>query len=418
MQSKCAGLKKTPAAQGYLLVVLILAGVQLSHILDFVILMPLGPQLMRLMAIDTQDFSLLISVYTFSAAVSCFLASLVMDRFDRRRVLLTIYTGLVVGTLVCALAHSFQLLLFARMITGVFGGLLQAIILSIIGDLVPAHDRGKATGIVMAAFAVASVLGVPLGLAIANQFGWNVTFFAIAGFSLINLLLACRFVPPVNTHLLSCDSTSIRATLGTELLALISSPAMWLAWLLTLSMMSIFALFPFVSPFLVQVLGFSESTLPQIYLAQGLASIVMAPIIGRLTDRYGPKLIFVVCSVLTGGLILVFSHLTVASLTLVLSLNTLMAAIGVGRMTPSMDLINRSVGSAQRGSFMTLVAAVQQLAASGASYLGGVMLSGEGGMKHFGVVGSAVAVSMVVSIGVSLFFKAAESGSNQATISA
>ena len=390
--------------RSYMPVVLILAGVQLSHILDFVILMPLGPQLMRALVIDTQQCSLLVSVYTFSAAISCFLASLVMDRFDRRQVLLAIYAGLVLGTFLCGMASSFAVLVSARVVTGVFGGLLQAIILSIIGDLVPAKEQGKATGIVMAAFAVSSVLGVPLGLAVANQFGWQMTFIGIGVFSVINWLLASWRVPSIKGHVAVGTKPQVWADLG----ALLGSPAMWLASLLIVSMMSIFALFPFISPFLVEVVGVSEMTLPQIYLVQGLATMIAAPLFGKMSDRFGPKRVFIVCSLAATVLVLMFSHLGSASLTNVLLLNTLLAAIGIGRMTPSMDLINRSVTSAQRGNFMTLVAAVQQLAASGASYLGGLMLSGVKGMGNFGYVGIMVAVSMVLSIGISVLIRSAD----------
>lgn len=388
--------------------VAVLAGVQLSHILDFVILMPLGPQLMRALAIDTHQFSLLVSVYTFSAAISCFLASLVMDRFDRRKVLLGVYAGLVVGTLACGMASSFSSLLLARVVTGLFGGLLQAIILAIIGDVVPRAEQGRATGMVMAAFAVSSVLGVPLGLAIANRFGWNATFLAIVLFSGLNWAMVWWKVPPVRVHL---NVTANAAVVG-DMKSLLLNPATWMASLLIISMMSIFAFFPFISPFLVQVLGVSEDSLPQIYLVQGLTTMLSTPVIGKLCDRYGPRQVFISCSLIAMGLILVFSHLQSASLAVVIMLNAALAAIGIGRMTPSMHLINRSVGSEQRGSFMTLVAGVQQLAASGASYLGGLLLSGAEGMRQFGQVGVIVAVTMVLSIAISLKVRSAETSLN------
>ena len=356
---------------------------------------------MRILSINTQQFSMLVSVYTLSAAISCFIASTVMDRFDRKRVLIGIYSGLVLGTFLCGFARSYEVLLAARVITGLFGGLLQAIILSIIGDVVPENHRGKATGIVMAAFAVSSVAGVPIGLAIANNFSWYATFFSIGIFSLINLLLAWYRLPAMNTHMQRSSTISLSREFGN----LLTHRSTWLAWLLIISMMSIFALFPFISPFLIQILGFSESNLPEIYLAQGIATIICAPYIGKLSDRFGSKKIFIICSGLSIGTVLIFTHLETASLALVIALNTIMAAVGIGRMAPSMDMINRSVGSEQRGSFNTLVAAVQQLAASGASYLGGMLLSGTKGMGNFGAVGSLVAGSMVISIGISAFFK-------------
>jgi len=381
----------------YSIPVLLLAGVQLSHVLDFVILMPLGPMLTRALGISTQSFSWLVSVYTLSAALSCLLAAFVMDRFDRKKVLVLIYSGLVLGTFMCAASTNFELLLAARVITGFFGGLLQSIILAIVGDIVPADHRGRATGTIMAAFAVSSVVGVPLGLAIANKYGWQATFFAIAGFSLVNLGLVMWRVPKLDGHIGTDDKSSI----ASEFANLMKSPTTWTAWMLIISMMSVFGMFPFISQFIVQILGIDESRLPQIYLVQGLATMIAAPLMGRLSDLFGAKKVFIICSVLSTFFVTWFTHLETATLLTVITLNTVMAAIGIGRMTPSMDLISRSVIARKRGSFMTLVAAVQQLAASGAAYAGGVILSGHKGMAAFPVVGLLVAATMALSVGVS-----------------
>ena len=385
------------ARPNYLVPVLLLAGVQLSHILDFVILMPLGPLLTRELNISTQSFSWLVSVYTLSAAISCLLAAFVMDRFDRKKVLVLIYSGLVLGTFMCAVSAKFELLLAARVITGFFGGLLQSIILAIVGDIVPPDHRGRATGLIMAAFAVSSVVGVPLGLAIANYAGWQSTFVAIAIFSLLNLGLVAWRIPKLDGHIGLGEGNSI----GSEFTSLMKSRTTWVAWMLIVSMMSVFGMFPFISQFIVQILRIDEARLPQIYLVQGLATMVAAPLMGRLSDRFGAKTVFVSCSLMSMVLVSWFTHLEAATLLTVICLNTLMAAVGIGRMTPSMDLISRSVTARRRGSFMTLVAAVQQLAASGAAYAGGMILSGPKGMADFPVVGWLVAATMAISVGVS-----------------
>ncbi len=383
---------------------LILAGVQLSHILDFVILMPLGPMLTRALNITTQSFSWLVSVYTLSAAASCFLAAFVMDRFDRKKILVSIYSGLVIGTFLCAASGKFELLLAARVITGFFGGLLQSIILAIVGDIVPSDHRGRATGIIMAAFAVSSVVGVPLGLAIANAAGWQATFIAIAAFSLVNLGLVAWWIPNLKGHLSISHSVSV----GAEFRALTMNRTTWLAWLLIMSMMSVFGMFPFISQFIVQTLQIEEANLPHIYLVQGIATMVAAPLIGRLSDQFGSKSVFMTCTLLSIVLVTWFTHLETATLFTVIAINTAMAAVGIGRMTPSMDLISRSITASKRGSFMTLVAAVQQLAASGAAYSGGLILSGTRGMADFPVVGWLVAGTMAVSIAVSTKIKTVE----------
>lgn len=383
---------------------LILAGVQFSHILDFVIMMPLGPQLMRGFGIDVGSFSMLVSIYTFAAALSCFIASFGMDYFDRKKVLTFVYAGLVVGTFMCGLAPSFSFLLFARTITGVFGGLLQAIILSVLADLIPLEKRGQATGIVFAAFAVSSVLGVPLGLALANHWGWNGPFLLLGVFCSINLWFVYKFIPSLSQHL----TTRVRGKVLENFSHLLGHANTLVAAVLTMSMMTTFAMFPFVSPFLVGVIGVQETNLPEIYLAGGLASLITAPVLGRLSDRYGARPVFVVCSLLSVGGVLAFTYMPYGSYFLVICLNMVVAALGSGRMTPYMELLNRSVPSELRGSFMTLIAAVQQLSASGASYLGGMILNTDKGLENFVIIGWVVGASMLISIGVSYLFKSTQ----------
>lgn len=380
---------------------LILAGVQFSHILDFVMMMPLGPQLMRAFTIDVGSFSLLVSVYTFAAAFSCFVASFGMDFFDRKKVLSLVYAGLVIGTFLCGFAPSFTFLLVARTVTGIFGGLLQAVILSVLAELIPAEKRGQATGIVLSAFAVSSVAGVPLGLALANQWGWNGPFIVLALFSLVNLLLVHRVIPSLEQFVTGHTGRHVLANFR----HLTRQGNTLVAAALTVSMMTTFAMFPFVSPYLVGMIGVKETQLPEIYLAGGLASLIAAPVLGRLSDRFGARPIFVGCSFLSIIGILAFTHMPYGSYVLVILLNMVVAALGSGRMTPYMELLNRSVPSDMRGSFMTLIAAVQQLSASAASYLGGLILTTEKGLENFVFIGWVVGGSMIISIGISYLLR-------------
>ena len=378
-----------------LLLVLILAGVQFSHIMDFVIMMPLGPHLMRVFGIAPRQFGLVVSVYTLSASVSCFLAALFMDRFDRKKMLVGIYAGLVIGTFLCGLAPTFSALVAARVVTGIFGGLLQAVILAIIGDLIHPSRRGQATGLVMAAFAVASVAGVPIGLSIANLFGWQTTFLSLAAVSSLNFMIAIRVLPPVRGHL---ERSQVSTGVLTDMVGLLSMRSTWVALALISTMMSIFAMTPFVSAFLVSVVGITEADLPTVYMAAGVASFIISPTIGRLADRWGARQIFVSSSIIAIPAIILFSRLKQVGLVTAISLNTLVAAVGAARMTPSLTLINSSVSSDRRGRFMTLIASVQQLFAAIASYGGGMIL-GEGstGLDRFPILGSIVAASMVLS---------------------
>ena len=394
-------------APSEMLVVLILAGVQFSHLMDFIMMMPLGPQLMRVFSITPREFGLVVSVYTFSAAFSCFFAALFMDRFDRKKVLLTIYSGLTFGTLLCGLAPTFGCLLAARVLTGIFGGLLQAIILAIIGDIIPQHRRGRATGIVMAAFAVTSVAGVPLGLMIANRLGWNATFLLLAGLTTANLGLAWRYLPSVSGHL--AQRRTVSALTGMSML--LKERNTWVAIALTISMMSIFAIMPFVSPFLITVAGLSEGDLAYIYLVGGIASLGMAPLVGRLADRYGARRVFIISSFFSVPALLAFANMGHAGLAMAMLLNTIVSAVGAARMTPWLELINRSINRARRGSFMTLIASVQQLAAASASYAGGWLIGASSAeLTRFSQLGAVVAASMVLSSILSLVLRPVPEG--------
>lgn len=192
---------------------MVLAGAQFSHILDFVIMMPLGPQFMRVLLISPQQFGFLVSIYTFSAALCGFFGAFFIDRFDRKTALLTLYGGFTLGTLFCAISPSFYVLLAARAVAGAFGGLMGAVIFSIIGDAFIETKRGAATGTVMSAFSLASVLGVPFGLYLATHYSWQAPFFLLAGVSLVMIGVAMRVLPPLRSHLTEDSRSTVRERL-------------------------------------------------------------------------------------------------------------------------------------------------------------------------------------------------------------
>lgn len=183
------------------LLIFTLAAIQFTHMMDFVIMMPLGPQLMRIFNISPGEFGLLVSAYTFSAAVAGFLSALFIDRFDRKHAMLGLYFGFTIGTLACALAPTYSLLLAARVVAGAFGGVLGALILAVIGDAIPEHRRGAATGKVMAAFSVASIAGVPVGLYLASVTSWHAPFYLLAGLSFLVLIASFWLLPTMRGHL-------------------------------------------------------------------------------------------------------------------------------------------------------------------------------------------------------------------------
>lgn len=360
-----------------------LAFIQFTHIVDFMILMPLGPSLMRTLEIGPSEFSILVSSYTFAAGTSGLLGSLWIDRFDRKKALLTLYVGFALGTLACGLAQSYFALLTARVITGLFGGVMGSTVLAIVGDAVPAEKRGRAMGIVMMAFSAASVLGVPFSLYLANLWDWHAPFVFVALAAGLALGVAAKSIPPLRGHLAGPPRKTNLAEVALEprrLRGLIVMAAL---------VMGQFSVIPFLSPSFVLNGGLDESKLPLIYLTGGLATIVTSPIWGRFTDRKGPV------PVLTAGVLISLipfvwiTHLGPSPAPLLLGVSTLLFVCMGGRMVPTMTLVQAQVEPAHRGAYMAIVSSVQQFMSALAAFLAGhiVVKNPAGHLDHYGVIG-------------------------------
>src|SRR6476646_6284105 len=247
------------------LILLILAAVQFATIVDFMIVLPLGPQLMRTLGIAPAQFGLVVSAYTFAAGGTGLVASSIVDRFSRRTMFIVFYAGFLVGTLLCGLAPNYQALVAARFATGAFGGLLGGMSMAIIGDVFPENRRGSASGSLMTGFALASVAGVPLGLYLGTTYGWHVPFISLAIAGIPALVLAPFALPPLNAHIGKSHQSALRSILE------IFSDANHLNSfaLITMLMIGSFTVFPMLNPYLVGNVGIKESQLPFMYIAGG-----------------------------------------------------------------------------------------------------------------------------------------------------
>ena len=301
-------------------ILLLLAVIQFSDIMDFMIIMPLGPQFMRVFGISPQQFSLIVSIYAASAfAMSLFSAAFV-DRFDRKTALLFVYTGFTIGTLLCSVADGYYLFLAARAITGAFGGLLGALVLSAVSDLVPFERRASAMGMVMTAFSVASVAGVPLGVFLAAQFSWRAPFLVIGGFALLVLAGIAFLFPSMKGHqqhgegrLSPLDVFSGIVRDGNQLRALAFSVVL---------MLGHFSIIPFIAPYMQLNIGFSDHQVSYVYLAGGLASVVVLPTVGRLADRHGNGRVFLLATVFALFVIFTITHLPAVPMAIALLATT------------------------------------------------------------------------------------------------
>jgi predicted MFS family arabinose efflux permease len=375
-----------------------LAAINFTHIVDFMILMPLGPQLMRIFEINPREFGLLVSSYTFSAGISSFLGAFVLDKYDRRVITLWVFTGFLLATLACALSPNYYFLLVSRIIAGLFGGLTSALILAIIGDVIPDSRRGRAMGLVMAAFSVASVFGVPFGLFIASISNWHAPFFFLAGISLVILWMIYKYIPSISEHLVSGNKKTspqqvIRRVTG--------NPNQMRAITLTIMMMlGQFTIIPFISPYMVANVGFTDIELTYIYMAGGLFTIFTSPWVGKMTDLHGKAKVFTIFMALNLIPIAVITNLGSTPIPYVLLITTMFFVTSNGRMVPAMALITGTAKPENRGSFLSFNSAVQQLSAGLASFIAGLILAEgiNGELLHYNYVGYIAIFLSVICI--------------------
>jgi multidrug resistance protein len=364
-----------------------LAAINFIHIVDFMILMPLGPQLMRIFDIGPGEFSLLVSSYTFSAGISSFFGAFFLDRFDRKKILIWVYIGFTIGTLGCALSPSYGVLLVARVLSGVFGGLTSALILAIIGDVIPDERRGRAMGLVMAAFSFASVMGVPIGLFLASLSSWHTPFFILTGLSVLSFVMISKFIPPIRDHL----GKEVKRPHPLKVISRVTSDGnqMRAIMLSVMMMFGQFMIIPFLSPYNVANVGFSEMELTYIYIAGGSFTIFTSPWVGKLSDRHGKLKVFTIFMLLNLIPIGIVTHLGITPIPLVLIVTTMFFVTSNGRYVPAAAIITGTAKPENRGSFLSFNSAVQQLAAGLAS-LGAGLIIGEnelGQLTNFNIVG-------------------------------
>lgn len=378
--------------------VIILAAIQIAHILDFVIMMPLGPIFMRVFDITPVKFSALVSAYTFSAGIVGFLGALWADHFDRKKFLLFNFTGFIIGTFLCAISPNFTALLIARVIAGAFGGILNASVLSLVADLIPFQRRGAAMGVVMSAFSISSVLGVPTGLYIANLFDWHASFYFICIVGVIFWIMSYFILPSVKVR---TDESSFKDKLRNFRMILGQKDYLQSFSLTSVLGFGIFMIIPFIAPYMVKNVGLTEDEIPLIYFVGGICTIVSARIIGRLCDKIGSFRVFRVVALLSIIPIFLLTNLPAGiPLWLALVVTTLFTSIGSGRFIPAMTIVSAVVKPQERGTFMSLENASRQLSAGAASQAAGFIIgsTAAGALTGYNLVGYVTIITSVIAI--------------------
>jgi predicted MFS family arabinose efflux permease len=388
-------------APGELALLLTLATMQFTHIVDFMIMMPLGPQFMRLFGLVPQQFGFLVSAYTFAAAASGFVAAFRIDRYGRKRALLTMYAGFVVATALCGLAPTYPLLLAARALAGLFGGVVGALVITIVADVVPYARRARGTALVASAFSLAAVLGVPLGLWFANRLSWRAPFLALAVVSIAVGALAWRLLPPLDAHV----ERSVRRSPLAQLRAVFGAANHLRAFAFMIALMlSVFTVVPFIAPYNVSNVGVAESDLPIIYFAGGLTTLFTAQVIGALADRYGKRRVFIALAFASLVPLFTLTHLPRVPFAVAVGVAVMFFVLVPGRFGPAMALLTGSVEPRLRGSFMSFNASVQQLGSATAALVGGLIVgrAADGTLTHYGWAGFVAMAATLIAIALSL----------------
>ena len=338
-----------------------LAFLQFAVILDFMVLSPLGAQLMPQLHITPAQFGFVVSAYAFSAGASGLLAAGFADRFDRKKLLLFFFAGFILGTFLCSLAPTYEFLLAARIVTGIFGGVIGSVSFAIITDIFALQVRGRVMGFVQMAFAVSQVLGLPAGLYLSNMWDWHAPFLMIVALCIPLWLLILWKIQPVNAHLaIQKDHSAFE-----HLLKTVSKP-FYLRAFATTTLLATggFMLMPFGSAYTVNNLGIHMSDLPMIYLVTGLCSMVMGPLIGKLTDRIGSMRVFAIGSVMSIIMVLIYCNLGITPLYALIVLNAVMFTGITARMISSSALTSSVPSPADRGAFMGVNSSVAQISGS------------------------------------------------------
>jgi predicted MFS family arabinose efflux permease len=378
-------------------VVAILTIVQFTVILDFMVLSPLGAILMPELEITPAQFGMVVSAYAFSAGASGLLAAGFADKFDRKKLLLFFYGGFIVGTALCALAPDYGFLLFARIITGIFGGVMSSVSYAIITDIFRLEVRGRVMGFVQMAFSSSQVLGIPIGLYFANEFGWHSPFVMIVVLSLVVTGFIVFVMKPIDGHL----KIPSRVNPLQHLIKIITRSFYLRAFAATtLLATGGFMLMPFASAFSVYNLNITLEQLPLLYMLTGLFSIITGPLIGKFSDQLGKYNIFVIGSVVTMIIVPIYCNLGVTPFWLVLVLNIIMFAGVSSRIISSSALVTAVPVPQDRGAFMSINSSVQQISGGIATFIAGLIVVQVPGGKliHYDTLGYVVVGAMLITI--------------------
>jgi predicted MFS family arabinose efflux permease len=393
--SKAAPVKFTSYQ---VLLISILALTQFTVVLDFMVMSPLGDFLIKDMALSTTQFGFVVSSYAFSAGLSGLLTAGFADKFDRKKLLLFFYIGFIGGTLFCGLANTYELLIAARIVTGLFGGVIGSISLAIVADMFLFNQRGRAMGFMQMGLGASQVLGIPISLYLANHWGWQSPFLMIVGLAFIIWIVALMKMKPVTTHLeLKSDKSAILHLLHT-----IAKRDYRIGFLST-ALLSLggYMMMPWGSTFAINNLHVTPQQLPFLFMVAGIATLIIMPLVGKLSDRIDKFTLFAVAAIWMLIIVVIYTNLTPIPFGLVILMNVLMMIGIMSRMVPAMALTTAIPLMQDRGAFMSVNASLQQIAGGVAAGIGGMIVVQKNEfspLQHYNTLGYVVVGILIFNI--------------------
>ena len=369
MIEKDKGIPKFTSYQKFVIVILALT--QFSVVLDFMVMSPLGDMLMKTMTLSTTEFGVSVFAYAFSAGVSGILTAGFADSFDRKKLLLFFYIGFVLGTLFCGFANTYPLLIIARIITGLFGGVIGSISMAIVSDLFELKQRGRVMGFLQMGFGASQVLGIPISLFMANRWGWQSPFFMIVFLAFIIWLLILFKMKPINLHL----DNQIKLNAFKHLVSTLSNRDYRVGFMAT-ALMSLggFMMMPWGSYHAINNLKVTADQLPFLFMLAGICTLIIMPIVGNISDKMDKFKLFTITSVWLIFMILIYTNLVPVPFWLVVVLNVFMMIGITSRMVPSIALVTALPELHDRGAFMSINSSLQQMSGGIAAAIGGMIV--------------------------------------------
>ena len=354
-----------------ILVIVLLALTQFTVVLDFMVMSPLGDILMKSMNMTTKQFGLTVSSYAFSAGIAGLLTAGFADRFDRKKLLQFFYIGFILGTLFCSMAPNFPLLVAARIVTGLFGGVIGSISLAIVADLFLLEQRGRVMGFMQMGFGTSQVLGIPISLYLATVWNWQMPFLMIVVLASIIWLLILFKMKPVTGHLKAKNEHNPLKHLWHTVMQ-----KEYRIGFMATAMLSLggFLMMPWGSAFAINNLHVTENQLPFIFMISGVGTLIIMPIIGKLNDKIDKLKLFSIATLLLIMVVLIYTNLTPVHISIVIVLNVMLMMGIMSRMVPAMALVTALPKMQDRGAFMSINSSLQQIAGGIAAAVGGMIV--------------------------------------------